>query len=65
MLWSVLVICMVKSIFKAPPLEFLKILVRNLAQGPSEYLRLGMMVYPLPGFLGVFGYFADGEVVEY
>ena len=32
---------------------------------PSEYLRLSMTEYPLPGFLSVFGNYVDGVVGEY
>ena len=39
--------------------------VRNLARGPSEYLRLGRTEYPLLEFLSVFGSYAVGVVGEY
>ena len=39
--------------------------VRNRVRDPSEYLRLGMTEYPLPGFLSVFGSCAGGVAGEY
>ena len=39
--------------------------VRNWVRGPSEYLRLSMTECPSPGFLGVFGSYADGVAGEY
>ena len=44
---------------------FCIVIVRNLIEGPSRYLRLGMTAYPSPGFLGVFGCFAYCVAVEY